>query len=56
MTVDPHASSRLIVTESGISQISVRIYNIIKILHNYKFHSYHMSFYQNLYGNDFTNC
>jgi len=50
VTVDPYASSRLIATESGISQISV-----IRILHNYKFHPYHMSFYQNLYGNDFTN-
>jgi len=57
VTVNSHASSRLIATESGIKP------NIcyIRILHNYKFHPYHlfiliMSFYQNLYGNNFANC
>jgi len=35
--VNPHASSRLIATESGISQTSV-----IRILHNYKFYPYHI--------------
>jgi len=50
VTVKPRASSRLI-AESGTSQISV-----IKILHNYKFHFYHVSFYLFiLYGNDFAN-
>jgi len=50
VTVNPHASSRLI-AESGTSQISV-----IRILHNYKFHFYHVSFYLFiLYGNDFAN-
>jgi len=49
VTINPHASFRLIATESEISQTSV-----IKILHNYKFYLYHMSF-QNLYGSDFAN-
>jgi len=40
VTVSPHASSRLIATESEISQTS-----IIKILRNYKFYFYHMSFH-----------
>jgi len=40
VTVNPHASSKLIATKSGISQTSV-----IRILHNYKFHLYHMSFH-----------
>ena len=34
--------------KSGISQRSV-----LRILHQYKFHPYRMSLYQDLYGNDF---
>ncbi|EFN80935.1 hypothetical protein EAI_00050, partial [Harpegnathos saltator] len=50
VSLNPHSSSRQISTESRISQTSV-----MRILHKYKFHPYHMSLYQNLYGNDFAN-
>jgi len=50
LTVNPHASSRIIATENGINQTSV-----IRILHNCKFYPYHISFYQNFYGNNFAN-
>jgi len=50
VTVNPHASSRIIATENGISQTSV-----IRILHNCEFHPYHIYFHQNLYENNFAN-
>ena len=46
--LNPHASSRQMEKKSGISQRSV-----LRILHQHKFHPYHMSLHQDLYGNGF---
>ena len=50
ITVNPHAGSRQVARESGITRRSV-----LRILHQHKFHPYHISLHQNLYGNDFNN-
>lgn len=47
---NPQISSRQIERESGISKSSV-----LRILAEYKFHPYHISFYQELHGMDFEN-
>ena len=49
--LNPHGSSRQIEKKSGISQRSV-----LRILHQHKFHPFHMSLHQDLYGNDFPKC
>ena len=46
--LNPYVSSGQMEKKSGISQRSV-----LRILHQHKFHPYRMSFYQDLYGNDF---
>ncbi|KZC07790.1 hypothetical protein WN55_09816 [Dufourea novaeangliae] len=50
VTQNPHASTRQLVRESGISQRSV-----LQILHLNKFHAFHVSLHQELHGNDFQN-
>lgn len=47
---DPKISSRKISQETGISRGSV-----LNILHKHKFHPYHISLNQELYGEDFLN-
>lgn len=47
---DPHDNSRQIEREANVSKRSV-----LHILHRYKFHPYHLSFYQALHGMDFVN-
>ena len=46
--LNPDASSRQMEKKSGIRQRSV-----LRILHQHRFHPYHMSLHQDLYGNDF---
>ncbi|KZC06173.1 hypothetical protein WN55_07346 [Dufourea novaeangliae] len=50
VTQNPHASTRQLARESGISQRSV-----LRILHLNKFHAFHVSLHQELHGNDFQN-
>lgn len=47
---NPHVSSRQIERESGVSKRSV-----LRILHRYKFHPYHLSLHQELHEMDFVN-
>ena len=46
--LNPHASSRQMEKNSGISQRSV-----LRILNQYESHPYRMSLHQDLYGSDF---
>ncbi|KAJ8914489.1 hypothetical protein NQ315_002761 [Exocentrus adspersus] len=50
VAVNPHASSRRIARDSGISKTS-----ILRILQRHKFHPYHISLHQELHGDDFEN-
>lgn len=48
VAVNPHISSRQLAQSSGISKTSV-----LRVLHRYKFHPYHVSLHQELHGDDF---
>lgn len=50
VAIDPQISTRRLALDAGISQSS-----IITILHRYKFHPYHITLHQELYGHDFEN-
>lgn len=50
VAVDPQVSTRRLARDAGLSQKSV-----LNILHLYKFHPYHMTLHQELYGQDFEN-
>uniref|UniRef100_A0A8D8XFP3 Transposase n=1 Tax=Cacopsylla melanoneura TaxID=428564 RepID=A0A8D8XFP3_9HEMI len=47
---DPYLSTRQMARESGLSRSS-----IMKMLHQDKFHPYHVSLHQELHGDDFRN-
>lgn len=48
VALNPNVSSRQLAQDSGIDKKSV-----LKILHRYNFHPYHISIHQELYGQDF---
>lgn len=50
VAINPHVGSRRLAADAGISQKSV-----VTILHMYKFHPYHITLHQELYGQDFEN-
>ena len=49
VAINPHASSREMEREIGISRTSV-----LRILHRHQFHPFHISLHQALDGNDFA--